>query len=306
MNKIRYFCFDDSENNGGSIYDNNFIRSLKSRGYRVSVIRLRRQRRITPPFWASRIDPNIIKNDVNDNFFNIISHEGLFEILRYIKCDLYILHNVFSIFEYINNPMLNAYFKINSDFVYKKILSSSSNALCLSYRDYLYLSDLKKNYNYDISLQVEPPGIYKIPQFANFDYSMVKLSGTNSWLPKKLSQLNSRQIYKLEKHYSLSYEDLSNIPSYALINEKFLSGFKLKLIQMLYRGDVIASFVDLKNEINHLGESNFNYKYVSSVEEAIHYFSSFDNESVTGHSRIVYEDKYNWVNIVDRILTRIV
>ena len=62
-------------------------------------------------------------------------------------------------------------------------------------------------------------------------------------------------------------------PGFALINDRFEVGFKLKLAQMLHSRDVIASFSDLHDEIEIICPGNPFYRQVASVKQAISFFS---------------------------------
>ncbi len=72
--------------------------------------------------------------------------------------------------------------------------------------------------------------------------------------------------------YRLRDLDAPVAPSFALINDRFEVGFKLKLAQMLHSRDVIASFSDLHDEVETICPANPFYRQVASVKQAISFF----------------------------------
>ena len=80
---------------------------------------------------------------------------------------------------------------------------------------------------------------------------MLKIIGTYKWLPKKLSKLNINELNILSRKFKIIYDEL-NESNCSLIEDNFTVGFKLKLMQMLFNGDIVFSRVDLKSEIENL------------------------------------------------------
>jgi hypothetical protein len=95
-----------------------------------------------------------------------------------------------------------------------------------------------------------PPGINpKIPVSRN--KSLICLNSSSGWLLKKKSKLKKKEILNISKFFSFSYEN--KISRIGLIEDKFDSGFKLRLIQMLFNCDYIITKLDYSHEILALG-----------------------------------------------------
>ena len=209
-----------------------------------------------------------IKVDLNeamlDQRINIVSHERLAELAISINPDLFIVHNYFEHFLYQNNKTLQYLYRIGSKKIFKKLFCNSKKTLFLSKREY----DLAKR-NYSNEFIWEPPGIrHTVLNNLNFSYGYYKRSGTSSWLPKKLSLLSPKQLIKLFKNDYLEDADtLNDIRCISLIEDEFLSGFKLKFLEMLFNGDLIISRADLMQELKALNLNALGYCYTKDVSK---------------------------------------
>jgi hypothetical protein len=108
---------------------------------------------------------------------------------------------------------------------------------------------------------------------------VVHLSGSTNWRPKRLCQLTEHEFTAL-REAGFRVEDFRPrlFPAFGLIPDRFSVGFKLKLMQMVYCSDVIASLCDLSEEIQAIYPNYPFYKFVSSVSDAINFFETVRNE----------------------------
>ncbi|MAR89407.1 MAG: hypothetical protein CML06_00790 [Pseudomonadales bacterium] len=103
-------------------------------------------------------------------------------------------------------------------------------------------------------------------------------------------------------------EDVS-ARSFAIIEDKFLTGFKLKLLEILFRGDVAATFCDLKEEVEWLGLSPREslVQQVNSTQELVRWFvRARDSGIIPGDLEIqnqkeFLEQRYSWDQVTRRI-----
>lgn len=307
--KILYICKDYSKlSDGGSIYDYKMIQAIKNHHYSIHIHKVKLNKNISLPLWKKKIDLEDINKiiDLSKKYDKtIVSHESLSSICKYITPDLYIFHNVFSYFS-SNNLILNFLYKLGSTYEEKKIIYASKNILVLSERENTYLTQKYTNQNFIC----EPPGIKNNHVNKNIYLlkEKLKLMGSKDWLPKKITSLTNREIKSLNYFFEIDYTENKN-SSFALIDEKFLVGFKLKLIEMLFNGDIIFSRSNLENEIKHLGLKNYNYKFINTIKEINNdiinsYISKYDYKTVLDTQKYLIKN-YSWLAISARILTKI-
>jgi hypothetical protein len=297
--KVLYLCKNfQNINDGGKIYDFKLSNALKNtinlEVYFVNIIRP-----FGLPFWKGKIENeelNYIKKKSKSYDYIIISHEGLGSLVPILKPDLFIFHNVFSIFD-SPNRFLNFYYRLGAGKFEKFIVTNSKNVLTLSFREQKHL-----NKKFSKVILCEPPGLRTIDICDYKDFSKIKLTGSYDWLPKKLSRLTKKELSHLEKNFEIIEED-NEETNVSLIEENFLAGFKLKLMQMLYRGDYIFSRVDLKEEIESLGLRSDLFFYIKNINEInqILALNKKDYLDIVDHNRSLLKIKYKWSNIAERI-----
>lgn len=303
-NRILYLCKDYSDkDDGGKIYDYKLSSAIVNNKVDLTVFFVKNKKSFNFPTWKYKIDKQEIKRiiEISKEYdFIIISHEHLSSLTKYIKPDLFIFHNVLSIFK-SPNILLNLYFRLFSKKLEKKIINSSKNILVLSKREQLYLKN-----KYPKSFLCEPPGLKDLSLPAIVDLGKIKLPGSNAWMPKKLSKLSSVDIKLLSLSYKIEFNENfeSNL---ALIEDNFLAGFKLKLIEMLYNGDVIFSRVDLKQEIKGLGLMDDLFFKINSISE-IENIKLPDIDlimKVCRHNQNILKNNFTWDKIAERIINNI-
>ncbi len=67
-------------------------------------------------------------------------------------------------------------------------------------------------------------------------------------------------------------------PAFGLITDRFSVGFKLKLMQMIYSRDVIASLCDLDEDVFSVAPGYPFFRRVGTVSEAVDYFQSISKD----------------------------
>lgn len=306
MNKILYVCSDFTKlSDGARIYDFNLSKSLIDLGYNVDVYFVKNfSKSLSIPLWKKKVsieEKKHLKKIRSQYDCVILSHEIFSDLSKILQPDLFIIHNLFSIFE-SPNFLIKTYYRLFSSVTEKKVFKFSRKVLILSSREMKYLSKL---YSLD-KIICEPPGIKEISK-TNVDYSKIKISGSYDWLPKRLSRLSDIERSELDKFINI-IDSNNNITSCSLIEENFVSGFKLKLLQMIFFGDVIFSMVDLKDELDFLGlDSTFFYK-IGSVLEINNRFTNLNLANVSQvkeYNQKILLDKYKWIDIAERIMKRL-
>lgn len=304
--KLLYICKDfTSMNDGGQIYDSKFFNSLKENLISVDYFFVKVKKNISLPFWKHKIEDeeiNNIKKIIKEYDKIIISHETLLDLAKEVKPDLFIIHNLFSIFK-SPNIFLNIIYRLMAKKAEKSILNYSKNILVLSYREKIHLQNTYKK----INIIVEPPGLKSIKKPSKIDLNVLKITGSKEWLPKKLSSLKEHEILKLKKNFILCDKELVE-SNCSLIEENFLAGFKLKLLEMIYNGDLIFSKVDLKNEIKNLGLRDDLFFLIKDIKEISDFDTNFDikllKEVREKNQKILFE-QYQWIQITKRIMEKI-
>jgi len=299
-----YLCKNfQNLNDGGEIYDFKLSEALKNT-FDLEVYFVNTVRSIGIPFWKGRIDKtvlNLIKKKSENFDYVIVSHEGLGNVALLLKPDLFIFHNVFSIFK-SPSKFLNFYYRLHSGRFERNIINNSKNILTLSVREQKHL--IKK---FSKEIFREPPGLRTLKICNHQDFSKIKITGSYEWLPKKLSRLTVNELLYLGKNFEVVNED-NEETNISLIEENFLAGFKLKLLQMLYQGDYIFSRIDLTEEIESLGLRSELFIYIKDLKE-IEKFSPLNKEdyfNIVDHNRNVLRLNYTWRNIAERIHRRLI
>ena len=163
---------------------------------------------------------------------------------------------------------------------------------------------LSKKYDFN-NVICEPPGIKNDKLTKEKDYTKIKISGTYDWLPKKLSKLSEKQTNYLSSKFKIISVD-DHLSSCSLIEENFKAGFKLKLLEMLFFGDIIFSMIDLSDEIKALGLDSSFFINISKIEEVN--LNSIDLNLVDIVSKKNQErllNHYKWNHIAKRIMSEI-
>lgn len=297
---ILFICNDFSDvSDGGKIYDFKFSNSLKTISNLVDIHFIDCSMIKTIPFWVKSFDNTTIKllKEKSKKYeIVIISHESLGKLAIELNPNLFIIHNLFSHFK-SPNFFLNSFYRFCSLSFEKKILKNSKNVLFLSKREFKIIKDLGYN-----NILCEPPGLKSIefPKINN--YNTLKIINSYDWIAKRLSKSTESEIECLSKKFTIEYKE-NNQSNCVFIEDNFVVGFKLKLIEAIYNGDFIFSKVDLKDEIIGLGLNADNYILVNNCIEIDNCINI--NIKAINLNRDKLIKYYQWDNIVGRVINQI-
>lgn len=312
--KVLYVCKSQGGIDGGAIYDKRLISELKSRYKDVIVFSVETRARLLPPFWRRNF---LLTDEELDSLiemragrFCIISHEVLGDLAPILKPDRFIFHNVFSLFSFPNRYLLQFYYRFQSKSFENKIIESSSSVVLLSKREYRFLS---KNYGRS-KIKCIFPGCRSVTEdrFDNeFRADLIRRVGSVEWYPKKVSMLSIDELDILARKGFNIITDQDSRRAITLIEDKFLSGFKLKLMDALQRGDFVVSFVDLTEEVSELDSHFLNsFRFVRSFEELIVFLDGFGAEIQSGFVVSNYfsssiKSRYSWDKVLEKLVEEV-
>jgi hypothetical protein len=301
MTDINYYCYSwRTDFSGGSIFDRNLANALKAAGevheHAVSALR-----KWTVPVWKKRIDPVL---PPKTSGINIVSHEGLHDIVDTVRVDCFIVHNYFPAFDFEKLKFMNPMYRLCSDKVFSRIFAESGRIVFLSSREKRLATE--KYPELAGKFLFAPPGHNENTGFreGDRDPEIVEMPGTLDWLPKRLSfWLNVGS--GLPGEGTLVRGD-SPDAYVSVVYDSFLSGFKLKLIEMAKHGKSIISFCDLKEELVSTGFEDLPYIKVSNrseLKEAIEHFRKQGDVSQE-HRREYYRRgcEISWTNLAKTVL----
>ncbi len=313
---VSYFCLPiNGVDDGQAIYDRNFIISLKKMGFIVNVYVLKTRRSLFSlfPVWnRTIIDIDESYLDKSKNTYVIISHEALNSLVKYIQPDLFIVHNLFCSFEFKSKPLIQFLYRFASKYIYSKTFKVSAHVLLLSYREKLIAE--KK---YSRSFLCEPPGLYLSTEMNEekvFSKEYFKRCGSSEWLPKKASLIPDSIINNSFVEKGVVDINLAPAPEkfncFGLIEDKFLSGFKLKFLQMYYEGNVILSNANLALELEGLRLDPSGYVYVEDFQMLnIEKIQTEDGLYLSNAELLKRREfmlqHYTWDKIVERVMLKI-
>ncbi|PTY36324.1 hypothetical protein BGP77_03175 [Saccharospirillum sp. MSK14-1] len=306
--KILYVCFEWEGSDGGAIYDKKLVRALRDTGNEVVTYKISRQKlkRALFPVWVKKIPLEVLKEirSLAGNYENIcVSHEALLEVVIELKPTLFIVHNYFPVFEFKGNKFIEELYRFGAEGAFARAFNNCENVLFLSFREF---NNVKNEVNSFKAIYL-PPGVSEKTKRAerSFEYNVIERYGTTEWLPKKISSLSSGEIKKLRSYGIVISKGKEDFRSFMLIEDRFLSGFKLKLLDGLYNGDFVLSMADLDEEIKALGLPIVPYVYIPGFSSLI----DFIKDDAFGRRHICYthneysklksyiEDKFSWNSI---------
>ncbi len=270
MTDINYYSYLwRNDFSGGGIFDRNLGNALRRAG-EVHEHAVPAFRRWTVPVWKKRID-RVLPPDAEG--INIVSHEGLHDIVDSMQVDCFIIHNYFPAFDFEKLKVINPLYRLGSDGVFSRIFAASRRIVFLSSREKRLAAE--RYPEFAGKFLFAPPGHNENTEFFQGDRvpEIVEMPGTLDWLPKKLSFL-------LNVGSGLPVDGTvlrGNSPNayISIVYDSFLSGFKLKLVEMAKHGKSIVSFCDLKEELVRLGFEDLPYIKVGNrpeLKEAIEHF----------------------------------
>lgn len=260
MKRILYICKEETlPYDGASIFDRRVINILEL-NYSVDIYRISPRSSKVPPMWITKVNKPKVEEllKLRANTFCIISHESLGSLAKLLKPDVFIFHNIFSEFFFTKHFWLQKYYRLMSKNYEKQIILNSKKVCVLSFREKKALEIRTLNTKIVHFTPGENPNI-KLEN--NINSKAIRRTGTNGWLPKRLSELSTKELNQLK---ALGYDIVSDKYTsrcITLIEDKFLSGFKLKVIEAIQRGDYIMSFADIEDELKVIDEKLLNNYY---------------------------------------------
>jgi hypothetical protein len=270
MTDINYYCYSwRNESSGGGVFDKNLVNAL-SVGGRVHENAVDAFRKWTVPVWKKSLGP---APPPSTDRINIVSHEGLHDIVETRQVDCFIVHNYFPAFDFEKLKFINPLYRLGSDKVFSWIFAASERVVFLSSREMRLAAEgypqLAGKFLFAPPGHNENSGFYESIR----DPEIIEMPGTVDWVPKRLSfWLNVRS--GLPVNGGLVRGD-SPDAYISVVYDSFLSGFKLKLVEMAKHGKSIVSFCDLKEELVSIGFEDLPYIKVgnrSELKEAIEHF----------------------------------
>lgn len=256
---------------GGAIFDRKTIEAIRDCGVEVEPVGVFRHRALRLPFWAGRIDQERLQCPVpGAESRTILSHEATFGLAPVAKADALIVHNYFPAFSFPGRRDLEAYYRLGARDYYRRAFDFVRHVFFLSYRE----CDLAEGDFPAIrgrTTVIPPPPAPLTASERRMD--VVHLSGSEGWLPKRLSRLTGRDTANFAKA-GFAICDFGPQPAsaFGLINDRFTVGFKLKLMQMIACRDIIASCADIAGEIEMIAPGYPFWRRVGSVDDALEYF----------------------------------
>jgi hypothetical protein len=270
MRHINYYCLAwGSSSSGGGIFDAKLMSALNAEAaVRERAVRTFRQ--WTLPVWTKRLDP-VSQPDTGN--INVVSHEFLHEIVDTHQVDCFIIHNYFSEFDFEKLRVINPLYRFGSDAIYAKIFAASGRVVFLSAREMRLAAE--KHPEYAEKFSFCPPGHNDRSAYSKSDRNpnIVEMPGTVDWLPKKVSYwLNVPSGLPVDG--KLVHGDSADA-YISIVFDSFLSGFKLKLVEIAKHAKSIISFCDLQEDLSSIGFGDLPYLPVrnrSDLGKAITFF----------------------------------
>lgn len=282
---------------GGDLYNLKLIKGLTLLGHEVKAFSLTKCGKGFIPFWKWRISYQDIRAIRSIEIYydmTIISHENLASLTKFIKCDLFIFHNLFSCIR-SDFFILNCFYKFGARFHENVAIVNSRKVLLLSFREYSFLNEPKAIYC--------PPGIDETIQIID-DSSVLCIPSSSAWILKRKSKLSDRELNNLSRHFDVI--ENNGFSRVGIIEDKFECGFKMRLIQMLFNCDLVISKIDLSQEINAIGcsaKNFFVFKDFAMID--VNDILNRVNVDVNMKNRIHLMHYYSWVSVASKCISYI-
>lgn len=301
MNSINYYRYSwASSFSGGGVFDAKLVNAL-SVEHEVREHAIPAFRKWTLPVWKKRLEPISPPRAAS---VNIVSHEFLHDILDTLQVDCYVVHNYFTEFDFQKLRLVNPLYRLGSEKVYCKIFSASRRIVFLSARERRLAAERYPEFSEKFSCK--PPGHNESSDYFDGarDANIVEMPGSVDWLPKKLSYwLNV--CPGLPDGGTLVRGD--SVDAFiSVIYDSFLSGFKLKLVEMAKHGKSIISFCDLQEELANIGCEDLPCVLVGNraeLKEAITHFQQ--KGDLSQENRLQFYRKgsaITWTSLANEVL----
>jgi len=291
---IRFGKVKGAIEDGGDIYDRKTLAALRRRGFEVDTIEIERRRQFAFPTWATFIPQSVharVAAARQQGYRIICSHEALFGAVCGIPIDLLIVHNYFPAFSFARHKLIEIYYRTGARQYLSPFFRSARHILFLSERDRRH-AVLQHSGIADKSFVLFPPPSEIALHKRRMD--ILHVSGTENWLPKRLCRLSITELSEIRMNgFQLCDFGTATNPAFGLITDRFVVGFKLKLMQMIYSRDIIASRCDVSEDMHSIAPDYPFFAQVGSVAEALEYFRSvtlsYSPEEIDGKYESIFE-----------------
>jgi len=308
---VLFICFGrtaGSKEDGGDIYDRKTLAALRRHGLNVEAVEVERQRHVGLPMWATPVPPAVrarIASAHHNGRQIICSHEALFSAVKGISASVLIVHNYFPAFSFPGRRLLECYYRTGARGHFSEHFRGAGNVVFLSARDYRRAAAAFPGIS--SKSQILPPPPFMAPLLER-RLDLVHISGSEDWLPKRLSRLSASERAAIHDHGLVICDFGSEInPAFGLINDRFVVGFKLKLMQMIYSRDVIASLSDVSEDLHSVADNYPFFKQVGSIREALDYFGAITRRYSAKELEHHFEsthcewNMFSWDNMASRL-----
>jgi hypothetical protein len=303
---IDYICLPPLSGvlDGRTIYDSRVIESFRAAGADVNVIEVDvyRSLSVKTPVWAHEVSTECLDR-LRVGARKVVSHELLIPLVLELEPDIFIIHNYFPAFSWRSWSGFQLYCRLGATNHFKAAMQRAKHTIVLSIREKVEIAQ-----RLDMEVVYEPPGLggpFR-PDVAPIDLARVRRTGSTHWYPKRRCSMSEKEIKNWFGTDVDLGSDLDNIRCFALIEDRFLCGFKLKLLEHLYHGDFIISRADLRAELKGLGVSEEGFFFHSSgsfdLGNVQRRFRDELSEDFVKVRRQYLEKRFSWNAIVERII----
>ena len=307
--KINYICRDPGAvPDGRGIYDKSLVKGFQENGHDVRTFFIRERGRRFPlgPLWSLKVDAWSLPA-IDRQAFTILSHESIFACAEAIRPDLLIAHNYPPAFVWPESALFQSAYRWGALAEFRQACRFSKALLLLSERERRLAQG-----QLDVEVFAEPPGLRPLSgPCLKADLNLIRRSGSTDWYPKRRSLIKGRELNNLASSVpGARVEDSSDARGFMLIEDQFLSGFKLKLIDGIFRGDFVLSRVDLSDEIQWLGLDLKGYRTVADWSKTDlralqgSFSQELDDEFVSRRANGLYAS-FAWDQIAQRIAEKL-
>ena len=318
--KISYFYPKPSNpdsNDGGDIYHKKLLLALSRHTEnieRIAVTRGTRKNRL--PLWAESIskkDQETLLDRCRAGDTIILSHEHIFDMASICanagRPAHLIVHNYLPRFRFLGRPGLSLAYRLGAKSFFDDAFTNAASIFFLGANDCLAAN---RNHSQDIaqnkfSICQIPPADLDVDY--QFDKSLLHFSGSEKWLPKRLSKLKPLEVDLLRNNFTLNDYFDAKRSGFTIINDRFDMGFKLKLMQSVSMGDYVFSRVDLRGELDSICPEYRWYRNYVNIEEIIKaskdssLLNDVTDQDREKYARIICES-FTWKNHGDIIFKK--
>jgi hypothetical protein len=299
---------------GGSIFVRNLIKALETLGnVKIEKIPVQRDRSNSLPVWAAKVDLTLksyLDGRRSQGAFVFLTHEALFDYSASetsgSESDILLVQNFMPRFNFPGRHLLNTYYKIGSIGYFGRHFDSARLVVFVSRGD---LDSAARRYGagvLDKSITMAPPA--RPLDVIGRDTNILHMGGTDGWRAKRLSKLTQAEAaYIAAEGFDVQDINSPATSGNALVCDRFSVGFKLKLAEMIWCHDVIASLSDVEAEVKQIAPDYPNYATVGSVEDAVRFFRDSGNNICEAdfESATLEFKSYTWVSAATNMINAI-